>query len=228
MKEYTKIFWGMLLIVFGIIIGINSLGIADIEIFFDGWWTLFIIIPSLISFFNDDDKRGSLVGLVIGIVLLLVARDVISLSLFFKLLFPGILVFIGLSIVWDEIFGSPVKEKVKKANFSENNSYSAVFGENKCKVTKEFKGASLDAVFGEVSLDLREAKIEEGAVLKVSAIFGEARVILPSDVVIKTKETKIFGSVDKKEKKEKKEEKDKKVKTIYIDAFSLFGGIDIK
>ena len=46
MKNRKDILWGLLLIVVGIIWGINSLGIVKIDIFFDGWWTLFIIVPS--------------------------------------------------------------------------------------------------------------------------------------------------------------------------------------
>jgi len=44
-------------------IGLNALNITDINFFFTGWWTLFIIIPSLIGLFNDkdQDKTGNLI-----------------------------------------------------------------------------------------------------------------------------------------------------------------------
>lgn len=224
MKNYTKILWGILFIVFGLIIGMNALGLADVDIFFDGWWTLFIIIPSIIGLVGDDDKKGSIFGLMIGLLLLLVSRDIISLSLVIKLIFPIVLVFIGLSIVWDEIFGNPVKEKIKSAKFTEANYYSAIFGENSQKVNGEFKDASVDAVFGSVKFDLRKAKVADGAVLKASAIFGSVEVILPEDVVVKTKATKIFGGVEN----EASMSEEKNVKVLYVEAFSLFGGIEIK
>ena len=71
MKKITKILWGIVLIVLGVIFALNALNIADINVFFDGWWTLFIIIPSLISLFNDHDKVGGLIGIAIGVFLLL-------------------------------------------------------------------------------------------------------------------------------------------------------------
>ena len=49
MKNITKILWGTALIAVGGIIALNAFGITDIELFFDGWWTLFIIVPCLVG-----------------------------------------------------------------------------------------------------------------------------------------------------------------------------------
>ena len=48
MRKIESILWGLVLIVVGVIIGLNTMGITNINIFFDGWWTLFIIVPSFI------------------------------------------------------------------------------------------------------------------------------------------------------------------------------------
>ena len=71
MKKVENILWGIVLIIIGLIVGGNTLGLTNIDIFFNGWWTLFIIVPSFISLFNDNDKTGSIVGFLIGIVLIL-------------------------------------------------------------------------------------------------------------------------------------------------------------
>ena len=72
MSNLSKILWGIVFIVIGIIIGLNALGVTNINIFFDGWWTLFIIIPCLIGLFDNDSegKTGNLIGIVIGVILL--------------------------------------------------------------------------------------------------------------------------------------------------------------
>ena len=57
MKGYKNIIWGLLFIIVGIIVFTNSFGITNITIFFDGWWTLFIIIPSLVSLVNSTLLR---------------------------------------------------------------------------------------------------------------------------------------------------------------------------
>ena len=55
MMKIGNILWGIVLIGLGIVLGINALSIAYIDIFFDGWWTLFIIIPCFIGLFSDRD-----------------------------------------------------------------------------------------------------------------------------------------------------------------------------
>ena len=53
MNKLSKVIWGLVLIVLGIIFGLNALEITNINVFFDGWWTLFIIVPSFIDLFKD-------------------------------------------------------------------------------------------------------------------------------------------------------------------------------
>ena len=54
MKKIGNILWGVVLIIIGLIIGGNALGITHINIFFNGWWTLFIIIPCFIGLFREN------------------------------------------------------------------------------------------------------------------------------------------------------------------------------
>ena len=74
--KLSNILWGLVLILIGIIFGLNALDIADINIFFDGWWTLFIIVPCFIDLFKDRDKSGNIIGLIIGICLLLGCQNI--------------------------------------------------------------------------------------------------------------------------------------------------------
>ena len=62
MKKFGNILWGIVLIVIGLIIGGNALGITNINIFFVFCWTLFIIIPCFIGLFKDNEKAGNLIG----------------------------------------------------------------------------------------------------------------------------------------------------------------------
>ena len=52
MNNFKNIIWGIVLVIIGIIFGLNALEITNINIFFSGWWTLFIIVPSFIDLFN--------------------------------------------------------------------------------------------------------------------------------------------------------------------------------
>ena len=102
MKKFGNVLWGIVLIVVGLIIGGNVLGITNINIFFDGWWTLFIIVPCFIGLFKENEKTGNVIGLLIGIALFLGCQDIINFDLIWKLALPTILVVIGLSIIFKD------------------------------------------------------------------------------------------------------------------------------
>ena len=108
MKNTGKIFWGIILIIVGVIVALNVLEITDIDIFFDGWWTLFLIIPGLIGIFRSGDRLGSLFLLIFGAALLLAAQNIIEYDMIWKMLLPIALVFIGLKMIFGNIFMTPM------------------------------------------------------------------------------------------------------------------------
>ena len=57
MKKLSKILWGIALIAVGSIFALKAFGVTNVEIFFDGWWTLFIIVPCLVGI---SGKAGTL------------------------------------------------------------------------------------------------------------------------------------------------------------------------
>ena len=58
MKHFEKVLLGILLICLGVILGLNAFEITNIDIFFDGWWTLFIIVPSFLGLLSDRINQG--------------------------------------------------------------------------------------------------------------------------------------------------------------------------
>ena len=227
MKRFGKVLWGIALIIRGLIIGGNALGITNINIFFEGWWTLFIIIPCFIGLFKDNEKTGSIIGLLIGVALLLGCQDILDFDLIWKLAFPAILVIIGLSIIFKDTLGGKVSSEIKKLNEKRNgeNSYCATFSGQNVKFDGEkFTGADLTAVFGGVKCDLKNAIIESDVVINTSSIFGGIEIYVPSNVKIKIKSMPIFGGVENKANTKA----DENSHTIYINGTAIFGGVEIK
>lgn len=225
MKKFGNILWGIVFIAIGLIIALNVLGITHINIFFGGWWTLFIIVPSIIGLFKNDDKTWSLIWLLIGILLLLSARGIMSFAVLGKMIVPGILIIVGLSIIFKDVIHDKVNKKIKELNKDGLEEYAATFSGQKVDLQgDEFKGAKLDAVFGGVEFNIKNANINEDKIIDCSAIFGGIDIFVPSHVNVKVKSTPIFGGVSNKVPFIKGED----VKTIYINAFCLFGGVDIK
>ena len=229
MKDLSRILWGIVLVLLGIIWGLNATGVTNIDIFFDGWWTLFIIVPSAISLVNpkNNGKVSSVICLVIGIFLLLGSLDVFDFDILWEILLPVIVVIIGLSLIFGNKAKTTVKEKIDNTDFSNVEVITATFGEqNINKAGEKFEKANLDAVFGSIKLDLRDADLKNETFIKASAIFAGITILVPKDVEVKIKSTPIFGGVTSEGLEEKTNKNAKK--TIYVDGFALFGGIEIK
>lgn len=225
MKNLSRVLWGIVLIFVGVIWGLNRTGVADINIFFDGWWTLFIIVPSAISFFEKgNNKVSSLIFLIIGVLLLLAAQGLFEFEILWEILLPAIVVLIGLSLIFGNKVDFNAKEKTKCLDSEDTENIFAAFGEqNVTKSGEKFEKANLNAIFGAVKLDLREAKLEKETVIGAWAIFGGIEILVPKDCIVKVKGTPIFGGISN----ERKNNEDAK-KTIYIEGYAVFGGIEIK
>lgn len=196
-----NILWGIVLVIIGVIVGLNALNITNINIFFNGWWTLFIIIPSLIGLLNEKDKTGNIIGLIIGVVLLLGVQNIIDFDLIWKLILPVIIIIVGLSLIFGNNLNKKINNEIKKINNKKgkNEEYCSTFSEQKIDFDdEEFKGVSLTAVFGGITLDLRKAKINEDVVINTTSVFGGIDIYVPDNIKIKVKSTSIFGGVDNK------------------------------
>ena len=123
MDNIYKILWGVVLICLGIIIGTNSFGITDINIFFKGWWTLFIIIPCLIDLFREKtNKKANIIGIVIGVILLLTTNEVIKFEILVKLIIPIAFVGVGLYLVFGDTLKKERKTNSNKRGKNETNN----------------------------------------------------------------------------------------------------------
>ena len=227
MKIVESILWGIVFIVLGLIIAGNVLGITNIKIFFNGWWTLFIIIPCFIGLFKNNRRIGNIIGLIIGVALLLACQGILRFDLVWRLLFPGILIIIGISFIFSDTIGGKISKEIKELNKNRNetNEYCATFSEQNVKFDDEkLTGADLTAVFGGVKCDIRKAIIEEDQIINATSIFGGIEIYVPENVKVKIKSTPIFGGVSDKASYSK----DEQSHIIYINATCIFGGVEIK
>lgn len=225
MKQIGNKVIGLVLVVVGVIIALNALEITNINIFFDGWWTLIIIIPCVVGLFKDEEKTGSIVGIVLGVFMLLCSQNVISWDMLLKLGVPCILVIIGLGLIFKDVLNRDTAKRIDELNKEKTgNTICATFSGQDVKVDEEkFEGSTVDAIFGGVKLDLTKAVIEKDCVINATSIFGGIDIIVPESVKVKVNSTAIFGGVDNK-----RESSEDSVNTIYVNALCLFGGIDIK
>lgn len=225
MKKITNVLWGIGFILLGIIWALNEMEYTKINILFNGWWTLFIIIPCFTGIFQEKNKIGNLIGLLIGIIILLLIQNIISLNLIMKLLIPIIFISIGIGIIFNDFTNKKTNKKIKELNKNLKEEYYATFSNLKTKIPKEnFKGANLNSIFGKIDFDLTDSIIEKEQVINTTSIFGGITIKVPKNVNIKIKSTAIFGGIENKIN----QKEDDKLPMLYINNFCLFGGIEIK
>ena len=226
--NFSSIIWGIVLVAAGAIFALNSLGLTNIDIFFTGWWTLFIIIPCTISLFTDcNNTVGNLTGIAIGVFLLLCARGILQYSMIWKLLLPTIIVIIGLKMLFKGLFGR--KNWADEDDGDEDDedkdihAANAIFSAHRINYKgKVFHSAELNVIFGGAQLDLREAIIEGDCKVRANCIFGGITVLVPDNVNVKVKGNNVFGGIYNKTVDHPE------AHTIYIKGDSIFGGISIK
>ena len=227
MKKISKILWGIALIAIGGIFALNAFGVTDIQLFFDGWWTLFIIVPCFIGIFSEREKTGNIIGLLIGVFLLLCCQNILGFDMLWKLAFPAIIVIIGLKLIFGAVFGDKTMKLLESSKQSGDNikiGCATFSGQDLIFDGEEFSGAELTAVFGGVKCDLRHAIIEKDCAITATAIFGGIDIFVPDYVNVKVNSNSIFGGVSEKKHRPTVQG----AVTVYINATCMFGGVEIK
>lgn len=225
MKRINSIIWGLALLAVSAVLTLNAFEITNIEIFFDGWWTLFIIVPSLVGLFKGHDKTANIIGLLIGVFLLLACQNILDFEIMWKLIVPVIIAVIGLKM----IFKGTGKDKNFVKFIEENkgdmkSAFVAFSGKDVVFDDEVFYGLELTAVFSGIKLDLRNATFERDTVINACCIFGGADILLPDNVNIKINSNSIFGGIDKKKHSNSKDNQ----YTVYLNGTCVFGGVDVK
>jgi predicted membrane protein len=230
-NKLSNSIWGIIFIVLGVGYAGKALNMWDFNPFFEGWWTMFIIIPCAVSMLRGGFRVGSTMGFIIGVMLLASYYISINFSVW-NLIIPAVLILIGLRIIFQGSFHHiHMEHRVHTeggsgAGFSSANKgeYSAIFASNNVRITDQFNGTNLNAIFGAIVLDLRDAAISGDVEITATAVFGGIDIFVPRGVQVKVNNVPIFGGVSNKTGYQAAPG----APVIYLNSTCMFGGIDIK
>ncbi len=224
-QKISNIFLGLVLIAVGVIYIGNIFEAWNVSIFFDGWWTLFIIIPCIKSFITSGFLVSNFIGLGIGVVLLLFAQDVFSFEIAMRILIPFAFVCAGIALLWRSIFGKKKVDSIELGSKEAKNNATAIFGGSSPNYNNsEFNGITSSAIFGGVDINLKTAIINNDCDINCTAIFGGIDIVLPPNVKVKLADTSILGGVDNKFISST----DENAPIVSINSTCIFGGLEIK
>ena len=232
MSNNSKIIGGVALLLLGVGLLLEVTHVIDFN--FEGWWTAFIIIPCMISFFNSKNKTMSLIGVGTGVLLLLATRGIIPWHEFWRYLICIVFILWGIMLIFSRscssVCSSANKKSIDELKHVEKDGrtirqINASFGKQSYEFAgQRFEGAKVQTSFGFVGIDLRNADILDGAVIDVDCSFGGMEIRVGDDVLVKQSVDASFAGVECKDHLQHPDS----AKTIYVTGRCSFGGIEIK
>ncbi len=203
-RRNRKYVFGIIVILIGLVLLGSNWGFISYgwkHIFFS--WQMLLIAIGLISLSSRDNWVPGVILVTIGGFFLLPRLFFLPPN-FTHLFWPAILIVAGLLIIFRKIPG--MREWRRNPEASHRISQEGyiheevVFGDTKPRVTsQEFRGGRVSCVFGNVELDLMQARLAEGThVLDLNVVFGGITVIVPSDWKIELKMSSVLGGFSDK------------------------------
>ncbi len=220
-KRISSTLWGLLFIVLGIGIVGDMAGAWELNLLFAGWWTLFLIIPALLSIVGNGIRIGNSIGLVLGVALLACCRGYLPWEVLSRMLVPTVMILIGGIMVFKSLFHLNLG-RVKVPNEKRMEELVVFSGKN-LVIHDQFYGMDGEAVFGGLTIDLRGAKIEENISIDALAVFGGVDILLPANVSAKLSDLSLFGGCSNE-----RNYTPVGGPVVYINATALFGGVEVK
>jgi len=221
-KRIGSVLWGLIFVVAGAGIIGEMVNLWEFKLFFTGWWTLFLIVPAVISIIEKGFRISNTITLLIGAALLACSRGVLEWSVLSALFVPVIFVVIGLIMVTRNLFHLGTR-KIEVPS-EKKKTESIVFSGKKMVIEDEFCGMDIDAVFGGGVLDLRKASITQNVSIDALAVFGGVDILLPAGVKVVVNDTSLFGGCTNQYHSFSGDG----IPTIYINATALFGGVEVR
>ena len=223
--DLSRLLLGLTVVALGVLYLLDAADVLDAGRAIDRWWPALILGAGLLTLAERPPSvlRGTLLAAV-GAFLLLFTTDVLEGDAW-SYLWPALLVVAGAAIVlrWSG-------RSIAPGTSPEDTIRStAVFGGPKLASTSQrFQGAWLTAIFGGITLDLREARpAPDGASINATAAFGGIDLIVPKGWRISVRSTPIFGGFEDKTDRTQPPPDDAPL-LLRIDAVCAFGGVQVK
>lgn len=207
-----NVLWGLIFIALGLGFAGNFLLDWNLTLFFRGWWTLFIIVPCLISIIQNGVNTGAVLGLIFGGMLFLQQNNYMSFYTVRHLIVPVILVAIGIKLIFRNNFARKVEQHTQYHRYAKST----------------VDGSTVEAdTIGNDSTQNGQKTYQSGSAngfqtgAEYSAFFSSNRAAFDGEVFTGTSANAIFGGVVIDLRGAIIDQ------DVVINATAIFGGIDI-
>lgn len=219
-QKIVRILTGSLITLVGVGALLDALGLFSFWAGLREIWPLGLVIAGLLVLINNL-KQIVWAGLLViaGVLLQLRTLDIIDFNVF-ALFWPVVIIGIGISVLINRSVAN------KKIRIQDMDNVSAVFGGSETiNASKDYQGGKATAVFGGVSIDLRDAVIKKEATLNVFALCGGIELKVPRDWTVRSQVFPILGGVESKSQRNT----DKNDGPVLVIAGTVaLGGVEVK
>jgi len=224
-KNQGRIFWGILLIVMGVLFLLHQMDRLDFGDLVGRYWpVIFILIGISILLSNNFKNAGSGIFFILfGTFFLLLRLRVFDRALW-HYIWPVAIIGVGLWMLLRPAWKRD--QRNISAVMADDLSISQVFSGTSRKIeSQSFRGGKAEVVFGSAEIDLRGARLAGGqATLVLSAVFGSIEVFIPRDWQVVLEGTPVLGSIESR----KKASGVPPEQTLTVKGSAVFGSIEIK
>ncbi len=225
-SKNKSVYTGVVILIIGIIWLLRRMGLY-LPYWVFSWETLLIVIGLIIGIDNKFRNPASYILIAIGSVFLI--DDVFNINFnIFHYFWPLLVIGVGLTIIFQSRFrGSRLRSNFSSnMNTGEQLDITSVFNGIKRNVdSKSFKGGEVVTVFGGAEVNLMNADFDGMINIDSTVVFGGLKLIVPKNWEVRTEVTSIFGGVDDKRQSAVNVLPDDKV--LVVSGTVLFGGLDI-
>lgn len=223
----SGLLWGGFLIVLGIIILLEHLGIVP-PIEFYRFWPLILVLIGLTHLLRRGQRATGMMWIAIGTVFQLQQLGIAHVS--WGDIWPVVLIVAGIIMIWGT-FERRALPPVPGGDASSSLNELAVFSGVERRITSQhFQGGRITAVFGGIELDLRQADIEgDSARIHMDAVFGGCEIRVPESWIIDARGQGIFGGYSDNTRQDGgNSASTEKRKTLILTGSAVFGGVEIR
>lgn len=198
MKQSLKIILGLALIAAGVLWILNISGVINFEFSTKGWWTLFIIIPCLFGLINDKDKVGPCIGIGVGVLLFLAARDIITWNMMWQLGLALLVIGFGVQLLFFKSCNNHgvCEQKTISRDGKNIRKIETSFGKQDISFAGEkIEGIDVQTSFGGLTLNLKGTEIADQAFIDLNVGFAGVTIIVPEGLAVQISVNSGFGGV---------------------------------
>lgn len=163
------------------------------------------------------NKKIYLLGIILIIIGIMFGFEVLNFKIFrliVKLILSVIIIWLGFNVISSD----------KSDNKCLDNDYWTIFNDKKFIINdNSVKVFKTTALFGNITLDLRNIDLSDDIVIDNYAVFGKVNLYVTDNVKVVNNVSTVFGRTNIKYKSV-----DEKIININLKGVVLFGGVSVK